>query len=107
MKHTIEYDYQQLAEVEIDNQKAEQYIKQMVEFWSNWEWNLEENDGDYTKTWLKMLAIFILERGRIPSGDGWSVDEGWCKLDGSFGIEVLHWNRFEFDEGQIDITSKP
>lgn len=102
MKHTIEYDYQQLAEVEIDNQKAEQYIKQMVEFWSNWEWNLEENDGDYTKTWLKMLAMFILERGRVPSGD-----EGWCELDGSFGIKVLYWNRFEFDEDQIEITSEP
>lgn len=107
MKHTIEYDYQQLAEVEIENQKADQYIKQMVEFWSNWEWNLEENDGDYTKTWLKMLAMFILERGRIPSEDGWSADEGWCKLDGSFGIKVLHWNKFEFDEGQIEITSEP
>ena len=102
MNHTIEYDYQQLAEVEIDNQKAEQYIKQMVEFWSNWEWNLEENDGDYTKTWLKTLALFILERGRIPR-----EDEGWCDLDGKYGIKVLYWSRFEFDEDQIEITSKP
>lgn len=101
MNHTIEYDYQQLAVVEIDNQKAEKPIKQMVEFWSNWEWQLNENSGDYTKTWLKMLALFILERGRIPSGD-----EGWCELDGKYGIKVLHWSRFEFDEDQIDIISK-
>ncbi len=106
MKYLIEYDYQQLAEVEIDEEKAEKPIKQMVEFWSNWERPLEENEGDYTKTWLKSLALFILERGRIPSGDGWNIDEGWCKLDGTFGIKVLYWSRFDFDEEQIDIIAK-
>ena len=101
MKYTIEYDYQQLAEVEIDKEKAEKPIKQMVEFWMNWEFKLRENNGDYTKTWLKMLAIFILKRQRIPNDD-----EGWCKFDGSFGIKIPYCQAFEFYEDQIEITEQ-
>ena len=99
MKYTLEYDYQPIAEVEINPELAEKPIKQMVEFWSGWEYDLRENDGDYTKTWLKMLANFLLERRREPD-----LDEGWCKLDGSFGIKLLNsWN-YEFDEDQLEIT---
>lgn len=102
MKYTLEYDYQPIAEVEIDSQLAEKPIKQMVEFWSNWEWHLKENNGDYVRTWLKSLVLFILENGRVPYSD-----EGWCKLDGSFGIKLLHsWN-YEFNEDQIEIIAKP
>lgn len=98
MKHTIEYEYDHIATVEIDETKAADLIKDMVNFWSGAEDRLEENDGNYTNAWLKMLGMFILNNRRPPDGD-----EGWCKLDGKFGIKILSWNRWEFDEEQIDL----
>jgi hypothetical protein len=99
MKYTLEYDSQPIAEVEINPQLAEKPIKEMVEFWMDWEWSLKENFGDYTKTWLKMLTKFILQRRRCPNND-----EGWCELDGTHGIKLLHSYEYEFDDDNIEIT---
>lgn len=101
MKYKIEYNYTTLATVEIE-ESATPHLKEMVEFWSDWEWKLEENDDDYTKTWLKMLGGFILYNNRPPKND-----EGWCSLDGSFGIKLLSWERYDHDEDEISIEEVP
>lgn len=98
MKHKIEYDFTTLATVEIDPAKAAPLIKEMVEFWAFWEDRLADNDGDYTKTWLKLLGSFIIRNNRPPKDD-----EGWYQLDGSLGIKLLSWERWEHDEDQIEL----
>lgn len=95
----IIFDYTPLATVQIDEEKAAALIKEMVDFWSGSEDRLEANDGSYLHTWLKQLAVFILRLRRTPDGD-----EGWCKLDGTYGIKLLNWEEYEHDEDQIEIT---
>ncbi len=94
----IEYDYTTLAEVQVDEEKAAKIIREMVDFWSGSEDRLKENDGDYLRTWLKQLGGFILSHRRPPQDD-----EGWYNLDGTWGIKLVHWEEYEFDEGMIEI----
>lgn len=96
--YKIEYDNMPLATVEIDESKAAEPIKEMVEFWMNWETNVEEHDGDYTRSWLKNLAMFILRNQRPPKDD-----EGWAPMDGSYGITIKSWDVWEPDEDLISI----
>jgi len=99
-KFEIEFQYCPLATVEIDEEKAVPVIMGMVEFWSDWENDLEDNDGDYTQTWLKSLARFIVNKGRAPSDD-----EGWAPLDGSCGIKLTYWSQWEPDWSEIEVKS--
>lgn len=101
-KYQIEYEFIDIATVNIDHEIANPIIKEMVEFWMGWEDALNENDGDYTRTWLKNLALFIMRRGMLPDGD-----EGWAPLEGSMGISVVKWDRWEPDKEMIDIIEKP
>ncbi|MES2596036.1 MAG: hypothetical protein V4662_11900 [Verrucomicrobiota bacterium] len=94
----LRFDFLPLATVTIDEEKAAPFIKQMVEFWMSWEDNLEEAGGDYTRAWLKMLGLFIVNNGKPPRND-----EGWCDLDGSFGITLNDWDRYEPDESGLEI----
>jgi hypothetical protein len=100
--YILSYDYQDLVTVEIDDIKAAPYIKEMVDFWSGNEHRLDENNGDYTKTWLKQLTYQILFTGRPPAKD----DEGWVPLDGSCGIKLIRWERYEFDESMIEVKER-
>ena len=94
MKYTIEHQGIEVAEVEItEAKKAREPIKEMVEFWAMWETALAKAGGDYTRAWLTQLAHHILHSGHPPRRD----DEGWVPLDGSHGIKLLSWDRWEFD----------
>lgn len=99
--YTLTYDYQELATVEIDETpETAKLIEEMVQFWMNWDLELRLCHGDYTKCWLRKLAMFILRYGRAPSND-----EGWSLLDGTQGITVKHVTPFEFDAYDIEIES--
>ena len=94
----IEYDYTTLAEVQVDEEQAAPFIRAMVDFWSDSEDCLKENDNNYLHTWLKQLGSFILRRRRPPQDD-----EGWYNLDGSSGLKLVHREEYEFDAEQIEI----
>lgn len=96
--HKIEYNFTDIATVEIDESKAAAPIKEMVEFWMGWEDAVEDNDGDYTKTWLQNLALFIIRNGRPPSDD-----EGWVPLDGTHGITIKTWDAWRPERDEISI----
>jgi len=98
-------------EVEIDEAKAQPAIKEMVEFWMGWENALDENEGDYTKTFLQNLArecitIAIANnfnmRGIISAfNDG--KREGWTPMDGSQGIKITGVDLYNFERSEFSI----
>jgi hypothetical protein len=97
--YDLNYDGDWLATIVIDLEKSKDVIKEMVEFWGGYEHRLDDNGGDYVKTWLKQLSNHILYDGKPPHKD----DEGWVPLDGSFGIKVVSWQRYEFDGDLIEV----
>lgn len=96
---TIYYGYTDIATVEIDEAKAAEPIKEMVEFWTNWEEKVEDNKGDYVKTWLQNLAIYIIRNGHPPDTE----DEGWYPMDGSHGITLTRWASWQPDRDEMFI----
>lgn len=96
--YEIEYDDMPLATVEIDDfQTTAKLIQEMVEFWMGWEENLAEHNGDYTRAWLKNLAMFILRNQRPPKDD-----EGWVPMDGRpHGITLKSWEPWQPDKDLI------
>ena len=99
MKYRLSYNGDDVAEVEITKSSvSDAAIKDMVEFWSNWERLLGECGGDYTLCWLRKLTRFILIYGRPPHDE-----EGWYNLDGSKDINIVSLARWEFDDYGIDV----
>jgi hypothetical protein len=96
--YEVEYEGFPLASVEVDSERSESVIKEMVDFWSGSEERLESNGGDYLRAWLKQLGMFILRNHRPPKDD-----EGWCPLDGTHGITLKDWTSWEPDEDAITI----
>ena len=125
-KYTIKYpDIYWECEIEIDEDfitptykksdppvTTKDRIKQMVEFWSDWEDRLEDNDGDYTKTFLQQLASRCLE---IVISNNYNLfgvigefeeAEGWFKMNGSYGITITSVDDFEFQYSEFQIEEK-
>lgn len=123
VEHTLTYGE---IEVEINldfigkikNKKGEekQYpimesIKSMVDFWTGSEKRLDDNDGDYLKTFLKQLCQEVIS---IVSNSNLSVNgvidemkdsEGWCPMDGSCGIKLLSVTKPDFStQHEYEIT---
>ena len=99
-------------EVEIDHsEKVDEYIKQMVQFWTDWEYNLEQEEGDYTKSFLKQLfdEIFGIQANRNHSTNGiiseFKNKEGYCPLEGSYGIKLIHVDTFNLESYELDIKT--
>jgi hypothetical protein len=86
---------------EVDNA-----INSMVEFWVGHEDRLSANEGDYTKTFLQQLGREInyiqAEQHVNLTGVLKAFDnrEGWCKMDGSAGIEIIAAEDFSFEHNQ-------
>jgi len=99
--YDIEYDFTSIAVVEIDEIASAEPIKEMVEFWSGWEDAVEANNGDYTQTWLKNLAKFIIRNGRPPNDE-----ENWVPLDGNHGISLKTWEAWFPEDEAIDIRAR-
>lgn len=83
----------------------------MVEFWANHKSLLEDNDGDYTKAFLKMLArecfLITVEKQYNLNGliEEFEDREGWCNMDGSFGIKIIQADDFDPDYSDFEIES--
>lgn len=111
------------AKVQIDFSKINKYgdqeytitegIKDMVEFWSDWEFRLALNDGDYTKTFLKDLLkeLCLIYFGSNCNYNLYGLKEefnnkeGYCKIDGSYGITLLQFDPPEIlNDGDYSIT---
>ena len=103
--YNLEYNYHDIATVEIDAEKALPNIKEMVEFWSGAEELVDNYDGDYIKAWLNMLVKFIIAEGRKPQfyspNSGNNFDEGWVETD---GIAIKKWNGLEVSDDDIEIN---
>lgn len=104
--YKIAYDWWE-ATIKIDEEKAKEAIKEMVEFWMGWESRLGLNDGDYTKTFLQQLSRNILIESMDYNLHGiiskYDDREGWTKMDGSKGIEIISVNNWEFYENNFEI----
>lgn len=81
-------------------------IKIMVEFWTDWEHRLFINDDDYVKTFLQQLAREInyiqaeYNYNLIGVKGEFENREGWSKMDGSYGIEIMEIDDFEFSHSE-------
>lgn len=98
--HRINYDGITLATVEIDEEKAAEAIKEMVEFWASAQDDLREEKGDYTRAWLRRLGRHIVREYEPPRRD----EEGWHPLDGSHGIKLVSWEAWEADDDLFSIS---
>lgn len=89
-------------------------IETMIRFWSGGEGRLYTNGGDYEKTFLQQLAreisyIMAGEHHLNVEGvkDAFKNREGWCKMDGSLGIEILDVDDFSFDYSDFEVMEDP
>lgn len=96
-------------EVEIDEAKAAPAIKQMVEFWTGWERALDNNDGDYTKTFLENLACQCLTIAISHNYNATGIIrefeklEGWCPMDGRQGIKITDVYCYSLDRDEFSV----
>lgn len=84
-------------------------VKSLVEFWSGWEQRLASNKGDYIKTFLQQLASEVIS---LVAANNWTLDgvldefsdkDGYCPMDGSCGIEILHTDEFSFEDDEFQV----
>jgi len=85
----------------------------MVEFWTDWKQRLAQNDGDYKVTFLQQLGreVFYILAARDAKSLGSVISEfknreGWCDMDGKFGITILSvedvsWDHCEFEVVEV------
>lgn len=84
-------------------------IKQMVEFWHDWENFLKENDGDYLTAFLKMLGQKILLLKIEYGGNiqqGFVDSEGWVRMVGSYGIKIISADDVNFNESDFVVEER-
>ena len=109
----VEIDFDFVAEIK-NNTGTEKYpvqnaIEDMVKFWTGSELRVAENEGNYTHTFLKQLCSHVIgiiaNRNLSEYGviEEMKEEEGWCPLDGSFGIKLIRTERPVLDS-QDDFT---
>jgi len=111
-------DWEMKVEIDFNNSDVMKNIKDMVEFWSEWEDRLDCNDGDYVKTFLQQLGqkvfFMINECGSLYSllnhfdwdfKWGNSGEEGYCKMDGSKGIKIIDVDSWGIDKDEFDVEN--
>jgi hypothetical protein len=78
-------------------------IKAQVEFWTYWETDLDDAEGDYVKVYLRNLLRVCI--GEMANKNHWLESlvecfinkEGWAKIDGTCGIRLLELTDPDFD----------
>jgi hypothetical protein len=82
----------------------------MVEFWQGWQERLALNDGYYLPTFLQQLAkeiVFMLAKDRNATLETIKFQfynlEGWCPMDGTYGIHILTVDEFELEANAFDV----
>ncbi len=95
------------------NFTVEGAIKEMVEFWTGYEKRLDQNDGDYTKTFLKQLCqeCIVIQMSENYNLLGiikeFNDREGWNKMDGDYGIEIVSFEPTDFsDQSDYEIEDR-
>lgn len=108
--YKIEHDWLTWeATVEIDEETAAQPMKEMVEFWSDFEGRLEHHDGNYTLTFVEMLGRELLHAVIADCSAGAIQDhfkdlEGWCAMDGSKGIRIVDVDDYMIQRDEFQIV---
>ena len=109
IKHyTFNYNtYEAEACFKVDTEKfTEKHAKATLEFFL-WDYNKEADPIDEVMKKYAMKAI------KIATFNGYNVFgvkeefnnlEGFCKVDGSSGIELNVVSEYEFDEDSLDMT---
>lgn len=103
----VEIDLDHVNKIKTDKGEEDypvsEAIKDMVDFWTGSDNRLRDNDGNYLNTFLKQLATKVI--GLLADGnfstygiiEEMKDQEGWCNLDGSFGIKLLDVTSPEMD----------
>ena len=112
----IEHSWSGNITVEVDEEKVEAYEWQgkkrnlwheINTFWSGHENRFDRAGGDDRKAALLLLCETALYEARHHNLFGiveaFKHLEGWPPLDGSFGIKIVDFNPFEFDEDDFDM----
>ncbi len=82
----------------------DEWLKELVEFWSGADFRLKENNDNYLHTFLKYLCPEVLSvqiefnRGVSAVIKQFENREGWCALDGSAGIKLTSVDGMEFSD---------
>lgn len=98
------------VEIDTGNVAATEAMKETVEFWSDWQYRLNENGGDYVRTFLKMLGqkLVLMQLGFGYNLSGiikeMAKEEGWPPLDGTYGITLVRCDDAEISEDDIFIS---
>jgi hypothetical protein len=90
-------------------------ITDMIYFWGDGDERLDENNGDYVTTFLKQLAIKCLwlqcqnfvGANLVALFKNKSKCEGYCDMDGSYGIKILNYDvwGFSLDDLSIEVAA--
>lgn len=99
------------CEIEIDTENVDTIIaiKDMVDFWVGAKDRLENNDGDYIKTFVQQLAreIFYIIAEHDYNLYGvvkeFENREGWCTMEGSYGIKITNVDDLEFKHYEFEV----
>jgi len=102
-------DMEAIIEIDFSHEGIMEKIKNMVEFWSGWEYHVSTNNGDYVQAFLKTLAADIQD---VALGMNYNTQgvrsayddrEGWCKMDGTDGIDILQHSTIEWDADDFEV----
>jgi hypothetical protein len=115
-KVSYDWDWEMKVEIDFDFPNIMGEIKDMVEFWSNWEERLDDNDGDYVKTFLQQLGqkvyFMINDCGSVYSllnSFNWDAEpfsggeEGYCNMDGTKGIKIISADTWGIDKEEFEV----
>jgi hypothetical protein len=98
-RYHIEYSGDARLVIDIDHSVfTDEQFKECSDFWSN--------KPDLTE-WLQMVYLIVLRENfasisgtyRLREGN----EEGFPKMDGSSGIEIIGFEGFEFDDFEIEV----
>lgn len=100
----IEIDHDLKVPYDGTEYSTEDLMKEMILFFMGGDDRINRNDGDITNTFLEQLGEVILRltaQNHLSSIDSLIDDfqnmEGYCKMDGSMGIEIIAIDDFLFD----------
>lgn len=118
-EYEVDYDFKASIIVEIDHDVlTEEKLHEMNNFFSDAKSRLKNEGGNVLNAVLKILATKILcleieynfntyGIKKLFDRDGSNGgQEGWPKLDGSEGIELISVEGLEFDESDMVVTIK-
>lgn len=102
--YKFNYDYHK-AEVEFEVDLAKFTPEMANETLTFFLWNYDE-EADPVDEVMKKYAMRVLQVGNNYSTTGvirnWD-EEGFCPIDGSFGITLKEYESFEFDQSDLEM----